>query len=73
MLECRRPDLAYIEYLAASEIVINAVPRNKDFPMLEANGGRWSNLNKELRTVRLISTQANPKIVCHTLVTNVQD
>ena len=30
-VDFKRPDLAYIEYLKASEILINVIPSNKEF------------------------------------------
>lgn len=48
----KRPDLAYVEYLTASNIVVDLVPRHKDFPALSADReGLWR-MNKNLRNVR---------------------
>ncbi|KAL9084912.1 MAG: hypothetical protein Q9165_007865 [Trypethelium subeluteriae] len=45
----RRPDLAYIEYLTASDIVLNAIPRHKDAPALQGDRGRLHRQNKDLK------------------------
>ncbi|KAF2083699.1 ubiquitin carboxyl-terminal hydrolase 2 [Saccharata proteae CBS 121410] len=48
LIEIRRPDLAYIEYLIASEIVLNRVPSHKDAPIFREDRGRLYHLQKDL-------------------------
>ncbi|KAI9843989.1 MAG: ubiquitin-specific protease doa4 [Thelocarpon superellum] len=48
-LDFRRPDLAYTEFLTASTIVVELVPRHKDFPSLSTSHGELWNLNKALQ------------------------
>lgn len=50
-LDFKRPDLAYVEYLTASNIVVELVPRHKDFPSLNADRGELWRLNKDIRNV----------------------
>lgn len=50
-LDFRRPDLAYIEYLTAFSIVVNSIPRHKDFPELSHQRGELWRLNKGLQQV----------------------
>ena len=50
-LSFKRPDLAYIEYLIASDIVVHLVPRHKDYPSLSTDRGELWRLNKGLQTV----------------------
>ncbi|KAF2837434.1 cysteine proteinase [Patellaria atrata CBS 101060] len=45
----RRPDLAYVEYLVASEIVLNVIPRHKDAPSVAGDRGRLHRQNKDLQ------------------------
>ncbi|KAF2760187.1 cysteine proteinase [Pseudovirgaria hyperparasitica] len=44
----RRPDFAYTEFLVASEIILNLVPRHKEYPTLQADRGRFHRLYREL-------------------------
>ncbi|KAI9712833.1 MAG: ubiquitin-specific protease doa4 [Bogoriella megaspora] len=47
-LEFRRPDRAYVDYLTASDIVMNIIPQHKDAPALHGDRGRLFLLNKHL-------------------------
>lgn len=53
-LDFRRPDLAYSEYLKASNILLDLVPRHKDFPALCSDKGELWRLNKGLQNVRYL-------------------
>ena len=35
MVEFKRPDLAYVEFLKASDMIVNLVPRHRDFPSIQ--------------------------------------
>ncbi|KAI9811533.1 MAG: ubiquitin-specific protease doa4 [Thelocarpon impressellum] len=48
-LDFHRPDLAYVEYLTAFSIIVNLVPRHKDFPTLSSNRGELWQLNRGLQ------------------------
>ena len=50
-LDFGRPDMAYVEYLAASELLINRIPHNKDYPHLASDRGELWRLNQDLRGV----------------------
>ena len=51
-LEFKRPELAYVEYLTAANIIVDLVPRHKDFPSLNTDRGELWRLNKDLQNVR---------------------
>lgn len=51
LLEYRRPDLAYVEYLCAMEIVTKLIPRHKDAVVLHHDRGTMHRLNKDLAKV----------------------
>jgi len=40
----KRPDRAYVEYLIGSELLLNVIPKHKDFPSVIANRGDWAQL-----------------------------
>ncbi|KAF2139418.1 uncharacterized protein K452DRAFT_254814 [Aplosporella prunicola CBS 121167] len=48
LLDLRRPDFAYIEYLVASEIVFNRVPYHKDAPIFKGDRASQYNLHKSM-------------------------
>ena len=48
LVNYRRPDLAYIEYLVAMEIVTRTIPRHKDAVVLHQERGSMHRLNKDL-------------------------
>ncbi|KAI9887730.1 MAG: ubiquitin-specific protease doa4 [Watsoniomyces obsoletus] len=48
-LSFNRPDLAYVEYLTAFNIVVHVIPRHKDFPSLSSDRGDLWRLNKGLQ------------------------
>ena len=50
-LEFRRPDLAFVEYLTAFTILVNVMPRHKDFPELNKRRGELWQLNLGLKAV----------------------
>lgn len=56
-LDFRRPDLAFIEYLTAFTILVNYVPKHKDFPELSNDRGELWRLNKGLKMVRFFICQ----------------
>ena len=45
----KRPDLAFVEYLVSSEILLNLIPRHKDFPSIKTDQGQWGQLYTFLR------------------------
>ncbi|KAK5151899.1 hypothetical protein LTR04_006520, partial [Oleoguttula sp. CCFEE 6159] len=47
-LNFRQPHLAYVEYLRASEILVNIIPRHKDAVALQGDRGRLYSLYKDL-------------------------
>jgi len=47
----KRPDLAYIEYLVSSDIMINLIPRHKEYPSLNGDRGDLHRLYKALLKV----------------------
>lgn len=51
LLDYRRPDLAFVEYLVASEIVVSKIPRNKEWPFLQADRGNMHRKYKDLQKV----------------------
>ncbi|KAH0545241.1 hypothetical protein FGG08_000695 [Glutinoglossum americanum] len=48
-LEFQRLDIAYVEYLAACNIVVNFIPRHKEYPALSEGRGELWRMNKELQ------------------------
>ncbi|KAI9672982.1 MAG: ubiquitin-specific protease doa4 [Caeruleum heppii] len=48
-LDFRRPDIAYVEYLTAFSILVDLIPRHKDFPSLSSGRSELSRLNKDLQ------------------------
>ena len=46
----KRPDRAYVEYLIGSELLLNIIPKHKDFPALNGRGD-WQQIYKSLRKV----------------------
>lgn len=57
MLEYRKPDLAYKEYLKAAEIVLNLIPSNLAFPDFKTRGHGWP-LYQQLLKVRQTSSSS---------------
>lgn len=47
----KRPDRAYVEYLVSSELLLNIIPKHKDFPDLNGGRGDWQQIYKSLRKV----------------------
>lgn len=47
----RSPDLSYIEYLVAYEIVVNRVPRHKDYIALQSDRGSSHRMYRDLLKV----------------------
>lgn len=45
----KRPDRAYVEYLVSSEVLLNIIPKHKDFPALSSDRGDWHKIYKALR------------------------
>lgn len=50
-LSLGKVDKAFSEYLRASEIALNILPRHKDFGFFEYNNVAWAQKNKNVRTV----------------------
>ncbi|KAI9805958.1 MAG: hypothetical protein M1825_000572 [Sarcosagium campestre] len=48
-LDFNRPDLAYVEYLLASNILVHLIPRHKDFPALSQGRGDLWRINTSLK------------------------
>lgn len=44
-------DVAFREYLKASEIIVNIIPRHKDYGMFSYNNQKWAQANKTARNV----------------------
>ena len=44
-----RPDMAYVEYLTGSEILLNVIPRHKDYTTLRADRNQWGLLYIDLQ------------------------
>lgn len=44
----KRQDLAYVEYLVSSDILLNLIPRHKDYPSLSSDRGEWRRIYKTL-------------------------
>lgn len=44
-------DVAFREYLRASEIIVNIIPRHKDYGMFSYNNQKWAHANKAVRNV----------------------
>jgi ubiquitin carboxyl-terminal hydrolase 8 len=51
-LDFGRPDIAYEDYLMASEIIINYLPSHKEFPDINAERGESWKLYRGLQSVR---------------------
>ncbi|KKY20326.1 putative ubiquitin carboxyl-terminal hydrolase [Diplodia seriata] len=47
-LDFRRPDLAYLEYIVASELVFNRIPNNRDAPLVKEDRGTRYQRHKAL-------------------------
>ncbi|KAK7508796.1 ubiquitin carboxyl-terminal hydrolase 2 [Phyllosticta citriasiana] len=48
LLDYRRPDFAYVEFLVASEIVFNLIPRHRDAPIAKGDRGTRYHRHKTL-------------------------
>lgn len=59
LLDFRRPDLAYQDYLRAFEIVVNIIPRHADHPSLTGKRGPVEQTHKDLITVHHTSSIRN--------------
>lgn len=55
LLDFRRPDLSYIEYLRVSEIVVVDIPRNKEWPQFQVDHGG----GKALQDYRVLQRRVN--------------
>lgn len=44
----KRPDRAYVEYLISSEILLNVIPRHKEYPVLNSDRGEWGRIYRSL-------------------------
>ncbi|CAF9902848.1 MAG: ubiquitin-specific protease doa4 [Alectoria fallacina] len=45
----KRPDRAYVEYLVSSELLLNIIPKHKDFPTVNSGRGDLKQIYKSLR------------------------
>lgn len=45
----KRPDKAYVEYIVSSEIMLNIIPKHKDFSSINLDRGEWQRLYRSLR------------------------
>ena len=50
-LSQRRPDLAYVEFLVFVEILVERIPRHKDYPVLAGDRGNLHRLYNDLMKV----------------------
>lgn len=50
-LSMGHPDRAFKDYLTATELVVNIIPRHKDFGFWDFNKKDWSQRNRQARTV----------------------
>jgi len=48
LLEGRRPDRAYLDYLIAVEIIVNRIPQHRGYVDLQGNRGEKHRQNREL-------------------------
>ena len=47
----KRPDRAYVEYIACSEILLNVIPKSKEFVAMGTDRNAWQKRYKQLRDV----------------------
>ncbi|KAK0647290.1 Ubiquitin carboxyl-terminal hydrolase 4 [Lasiodiplodia hormozganensis] len=57
LLDFRRPDLAYLEYIVASELVFNRIPTSRDAPLVREDRGTRYQRHKGL--VKYLSDRAD--------------
>ena len=55
LLDQRRPDLAYIEYLILSDIVLHLIQQHKDYPVVAGDRGKMHRVYKDLFKVYSLS------------------
>lgn len=53
----KRPDRAYVEYLISTELLLNVIPKHKDYPSLISKQGE---IYRALCKVRAIYDPINP-------------
>ncbi|KAL0261378.1 ubiquitin-specific protease doa4 [Diplodia seriata] len=58
-LDFRRPDLAYLEYIVASELVFNRIPNNRDAPLVKEDRGTRYQRHKVLVKEQHLSDRAD--------------
>lgn len=56
LIEQGHPDLAYVQYLRASEVTINIIPRHREFKMAATQRPAWYDQFTDLMLVR-VATQ----------------
>lgn len=54
LLDFRRPDLAYLEYIVASELVFNRIPNCRDAPLVREDRGTRYQRHRSLVKVRVV-------------------
>lgn len=54
LLDFRRPDLAYLEYIIASELVFNRIPNCRDAPLVREDRGTRYQRHRALGKVRIV-------------------
>ncbi|KAF2452821.1 hypothetical protein BDY21DRAFT_152195 [Lineolata rhizophorae] len=59
LLDFRRPDLAYVEFVTAYEIVANTLPQHKDWPQLQGDRGSAHRTKLEVLKVYISSIVIN--------------
>ena len=47
----RRQDRAYVEYIVCSDILLNIIPKHKDFSAVNSDRGEWQRRYRALRKV----------------------
>ena len=54
----KRPDRAYIEWLVSSDIILNLIPRHRDYPALNRERGDFRERYRALYKVRLVNEES---------------
>lgn len=57
LLDFRRPDMSYVEYLRASEIVVEDIPHNKEWPQFQMDHGGGG--GRGLQEYRVLQRRVN--------------
>ena len=59
LLDFRRPDMSYVEYLRVSEIVVVDIPKNKEWPQFQMDHGGGEALQKYRILQRKVNTMSD--------------